>query len=132
MMTYEWRSDLRYNTFIPRVTIEAGSQASKKQQFIKFIDDSKERNYLNLEQFHQKYGIDDAKQVLVFEDYSCTLEQINYRLSLPQVVYVLTALVLGLKAITKKFKELIVSRKCCFITKAGEVRVWINSDQKHN
>ena len=49
MLTYEWRSDRRYNTYIPRVTIEFGPQALKQQQFLKFIDDSKESNYLNLE-----------------------------------------------------------------------------------
>lgn len=54
MKIYRWRSDQRANAFLPRVTFRNGALARKQQQFKRFIEDSNDSAFLDIEEFKEK------------------------------------------------------------------------------
>lgn len=134
MKIYRWRSDQRANAFLPRVSFRSGALARKQQQFKRFIEDSSDSAFLDIQEFkeRQREDAESEAEILIFERYRCTLEEINGVLTLPEAIYTLSSLMSAFCSLSKIFKEVIVSRSCCFITKSGEVRAWINSNPKSN
>lgn len=75
MRIYRWRSDQRNNAFLPRVTFRSGALARKQQQFKRFIEDSSDSAFLDIEEFREKAreAADGEAEILIFEKYRCTL-----------------------------------------------------------
>lgn len=49
-------------------------------------------------------------------------------LTMEENLYTLNTLLSGYEKIYRKFGFAFLHEKCCFLTKAGEVRAWINMD----
>lgn len=67
-----------------------------------------------------------------FENYACTLADLEERLSLQEILYCLHCLFSGYEILFGKLGQLKVSPQCCFVTLEGEVRAWMNRDFKIN
>lgn len=67
-----------------------------------------------------------------FENYACTLADLEERLSLQEILYSLHCLFSGYEILFGKLGQLKVSPQCCFVTLEGEVRAWMNRDFKIN
>jgi hypothetical protein len=84
--------------------------------------------------------VDDLKQqgdptgadLLLFERYAGTLEEVEGVLTASEAAYVLTALVAGFAELVKELQEVVVSRSCWLVNKYGQVCAWINHDPRCN
>lgn len=54
MKIYRWRSDQKTNAFLPRVMIRNGAMERKQQQFKRFIEDSNDSAFLDIEEFKER------------------------------------------------------------------------------
>jgi hypothetical protein len=129
MRIYRWRADPRTNTYLPKVSFDAASHTSRNR-FNRFLQQSNQ-NYLRIGDFKQQTDL-LSDNLLVFERYACTLEEVEGVLSVPEAVHVLTALVSAFAGLLSEFQEVVVSRNCWFVTKNGQVRAWINHDHRCN
>ena len=67
-----------------------------------------------------------------FEQYVCTLGDLRERLGLAETLYALKAPLVGYEVLLSKVGRVRAEAECCFVTREGEVRVWINRDHRSN
>lgn len=73
-----------------------------------------------------------GEQLMSFEQYLCTLADLAERLTLQQVLYVLLAMLGGFETLLGKLGRCRADLHSCFVTREGEVRVWLGPDYRSN
>jgi hypothetical protein len=71
-------------------------------------------------------------ELMSFEQYICTLGDLRGRLGLGETLYALQAMLGGYEVLLGKVGRVRAEAECCFVTKEGEVRVWISRDCRSN
>jgi hypothetical protein len=74
----------------------------------------------------------EGEQLMCFEQYLCTLADLAERLNLQQVLYVLQAMFAGYETLLGKLGRCRADLHSCFVTREGEVRVWLGPDHRSN
>lgn len=67
-----------------------------------------------------------------FENYACTLADLEEKLNLEETLYSLHCLFTGYEVLFSKLGKLKISPSYCFVTMEGEVRAWLSADFKSN
>jgi hypothetical protein len=126
---YRWRADPLVNTHISRVSFQHQASLRDRER----LRDVLKADQIPLNELMALAG--DARggeQLMSFEQYLCTLADLAERLTLQQVLYVLLAMFGGFETLLGKLGRCRADLLSCFVTKEGEVRVWLGPDYRSN
>jgi len=71
-------------------------------------------------------------ELMSFENYVCSLANLEGFLSLPEILYTIHTLLSGYEILFAKMNRIAVELSYCFVTSEGEARAWFNDNYKLN
>lgn len=99
MRIYQWRADPRTNTHLPKVSF-APSEQAHKHRFAKFLQSSNQ-DFLRVDDLKQQAD-STATDMLLFERYTGTMDEVQGILTPSEAAYVLTTLFGGFSELVKE------------------------------
>lgn len=130
---YRWRADPLSNAHISQVHFQL-HQSLRDRHRLHALLHAHPHPQLTLQELLQlaRDSTPSRGELMSFEQYVCTLGDLEGRLSLEETLYAVQTAFSGYETILGKMGRTPVSNEHCFVTEKGEVRAWSNRDYKLN